>query len=550
MERSITNEFKMSGLQLLGLPDELLGAIIAQLDSAEDTIRLGHVCRRLYRLVTVSSVWRWHCVSSWNTWDLRYDLDSKISRPPLQTDWRGLYIERRQIDRRATGLFEMLLSTQQSRASRVHELAVLGDYIKDLLLRISRDTPDDAEDVLARRWYADAVLGLASRRHAVEVWRRLQRGESVELEAALGAYDQFVLGCNPRTRAIKSSLDDFAAAIREGVSGFVDFTIRQKAIRIAEHLRSEGVVGMANEEDYHALRNNFLSLALSGEDGGRRGCLPLQSVAIYCAIAQRLGVDARPSNFPRHVHAVISAPADVNLDGQPRANGAHASEEELTMYLDPFRSSDEVPAERLHTLLSRIGIPAHSHAESLGPASTLEMVLRTGRNILVSVEGVRMPGVEDTGSETEQRPDPDAAKYAALWSLFIIGDSDAAAALTRRRQVTRFLLEQLQTGYPQDVCTFAETAPSLLEGLPEQALLLELVDGLVAEDGEAKVPKPRFPGNEVAHRVGTYFEHRRYGYRGFIVGWDSRCAAAAGWIVQMRVDDLPRGRDQPFYNVV
>lgn len=540
----------MTEHQLLDMPDELLGVIINHLATAADTITFGLVCKRLYRLVIVSSVWRRHCLSSWDIWGPRFDLESKLSRPLLQTDWRGLYLERRQLDCRARDLFERLLSTQQSRASRVHELADLGDDIKNLLLRIGRHTPDDAEDVLARRWYANAVLGLACRRQAVEVWRRLQRGESVQLEEALGAYDEFVLGYNPRIHAIKSSLDEFAAVIQQGAPEFVDFTVRQKAIRIAEHLRSEGIVGMSNEEDYHALRNNFISLALSGEDGGRRGCLPLQSVAIYCAVAQRLGVDAQPSNFPRHVHAVISAAADMDLDGQPRADGNYASEEALTMYMDPFRTSEEVPAERLHTLLSRIGIPAHSHADSLGPASTLEMVLRTGRNILVSVEGVRMPGMEDTGSETEQWPDPDAAKYAALWSLFIIGDSDAAAASTRRRQVARFLLEQLQTEYPHDVGTFAETAPSLLEGLPEQALVLDLVGGLMAEDLSAKASKPRSAEHEVAHRIGTYFEHRRYGYRGFIVGWDSRCAAAAGWIVQMRVDDLPRGRNQPFYNVV
>lgn len=543
----------MVSIQLLDLPDELLELIIYQLRDAGDTVTFGLVNKRVWLLVANSPVWRRHCLSTWSSWDTRHDLENKLSQPLLQTDWRSLYFERVQTDRRAEDLFESLLATQQARASRMHELAILGADIQDFLVRLWRHTPNDADDVLARRWHAEAILSLKGRHQAVKVWSRLRAGDYVPLEDALGAYDEFVLGCVPGVEALKSNLDDLATAIRGGTPDFASLTIRQKALRISEHLRSKGVVGISDAEEYHALRNNFISLALAATDEDRKGCLPLQSVAIYCAVSRRLGIDARPSNFPRHVHAVVSAPADISLDGEPRSADVSSESETEMMHVDPFRHNEEVAQVELLAQLSQIGVPTHRYAEFLGPANELEMVLRTGRNILVSVDGLRMPGEEAPGTaDDEQQPDPDAAKYAALWSLFIQGDSDPVMATTRRRQATRYLLEKLQNDYPQDVDMYAETAPRLLEGLPEHPLVLQLIQRLIAAGREAKTPvtRPAPDADPVQHRIGTYFEHKRYGYRGFIVGWDSNCAANASWITQMRVDDLPRGRDQPFYNIV
>lgn len=543
----------MAAVQLLDLPDELLGLVITQFANVSDMITFSLVSKRLCQLVTTSPAWRRHCISTWNSWDIKHDLYTKLSKPPLWTDWHSLYLERVQIDRHAYRLFETLLATQQARASRMYELAVLGADIEDLLIRLWKGTPDNADDVLARRWHAEAILNLKRRRQAIEVWIRLQRGEHVELEDALIAYDEFVLGCAPGVDGFKSSLDGIASAIQQSTPDFDNLTIRQKATRISECLRSDGLVGMSDLGEYHALRNSFISLAVTASNANRRGCLPLQSVAIYCAVARRLGLNAQPSNFPRHVHAVISAPSDRSLDGESRTDDSSLESETEMMHMDPFRQNEEVAQEDLHGQLSQIGVPPYRYAEFLGPSNELEMVLRTGRNILVSVDGVHMPGEEPPDiEEDDQQPDPDVAKYAALWSLFIQGDSDPIMSATRRRQATRYLLEKLQSDFPQDVDMYAEVSPRLLDGLPERSLVLDLVQRLIATGREAKtpVPRPSPDADPVEHRIGTYFEHRRYGYRGFIVGWNPECAATASWIAQMRVDDLPRGRSQPFYNIV
>ena len=42
----------------------------------------------------------------------------------------------------------------------------------------------------------------------------------------------------------------------------------------------------------------------------------------------------------------------------------------------------------------------------------------------------------------------------------------------------------------------------------------------------------------------------RYDYHCVIYGWDHRCEMSDAWIQQMGVDNLPHGRNQPFYNVL
>ena len=64
------------------------------------------------------------------------------------------------------------------------------------------------------------------------------------------------------------------------------------------------------------------------------------------------------------------------------------------------------------------------------------------------------------------------------------------------------------------------------------------------------------PGREldalvVLYTGGSCIKHRKFGYRGVIVGTaDHTCMQGERWIMQMGVDDLPRGRYQPWYHVL
>lgn len=49
---------------------------------------------------------------------------------------------------------------------------------------------------------------------------------------------------------------------------------------------------------------------------------------------------------------------------------------------------------------------------------------------------------------------------------------------------------------------------------------------------------------------GVCFLHRKFGYRGVVVGHDSKCIARESWKAAMGVDELPGGEKQPFYQCI
>ncbi|KAK4497463.1 hypothetical protein PRZ48_011914 [Zasmidium cellare] len=534
----------MADNRLFELPDELLEAIVSYLPPTA-TLSFGTTSRRANKITYEPLVWRRHCRNTWRYWEKSHVLEERLELPPTRTKWRQLFNERRRIDREAQELFDQMLTTQQWRFERMEKIASWGYDVKDLLLQLRDATPDDAEDVLCRRYYANAILGQVHRATALEKWTRLQKRQMVRLEEILGAYDLFVLsGEKGDLDDMDRELDRLAAAIRARDEEFDDLSIRRKAVQIAKFLRSENLVGNPSEEDYHALRNNFISMALFDEV---HTSLPLQSVAIYCAVARRLGVNAKPSNYPQHVHAVIEAPADQTLDGRPKVP-TQGNEPEL-MHMDPWRTSEEVPNEHLTTRLTQMGAPISQHHHHLGPTSTLEIAMRTSRNIMHSVQESRerQRGI----SRRVVHPDIEAAWYSMLWSMLVLGDSNSATTLHRRRQCLPYLVDHFQAHFPEDIGLIEKFIPPMFESEREHNILMHLITTARTADRNRKAPSSRTDRTEsVRLKIGTHFKHRRYGYEGVIVGWDIKCGAEQRWMEQMRVDDLPRGREQPFYNSV
>ena len=536
----------MDNSPLRPLPDEILEAIAFYLPP-DATLSFAATCKRGNKIAYEHLIWRAHCIHDYRYWEPRHELDDMLDWPPAQTQWRQLYNERRKIDKQALKTFEEVLKTQQHRIQRIEEITKDGYDVKDVFAKVRDETPDEAEDVLARRYYANAVLGQVHRKTALEKWIRLQKRQMVSLEEVLGAYDLFVLGGRKGDLAeIDQELDRIASAVRLRDEDFENFSIRAKAVRIADYLRSENLVGNPNEDDYHALRNNFISIALFDEI---HTSLPLQSVAIYCAVARRLGVNARPSNYPSHVHAVIEAPADLTLDGKPRGPDEDKDEEPEIMHMDPWRSSEEVPRDQLTLRLEQMGAPPGQHRGYLGATSNLEITLRTGRNIMHSVQEAR-----DRARGMTRRPsypDIEAAWYSMLWSMMILGENNAATTLHRRRQCLPYLAEHFQQHFPEDLPLVESIIAPMFSGEREHHVLMHMINTNRIADRNAKAPCRRTEiEKKVDFKIGQHFQHKRYGYEGFIIGWDSMCSADTRWIHQMRVDELPRGREQPFYNVM
>jgi hemimethylated DNA binding protein len=57
--------------------------------------------------------------------------------------------------------------------------------------------------------------------------------------------------------------------------------------------------------------------------------------------------------------------------------------------------------------------------------------------------------------------------------------------------------------------------------------------------------------NALIHfKVGQVVRHKKYGYRGVITGWDSKCMAPLNWQRKNRIQTLADAENQPFYNLL
>lgn len=299
---------------------------------------------------------------------------------------------------------------------------------------------------------------------------------------------------------------------------------------------------MADNSQYHNLRNSFIGLALQG---GGQTALPLISVAIFCSVAKRLGLCAEPCGFPFHVYAVVRPQDGFTLDGKFSEEQSHSQ----LMYMDPFRSDKEVFRSDLEAQLKTMGVPVAEHEMYLGASSTADMVRRSARNIIGSIQAT--PNIHDLGVPNDSTfPELDSSLYSALWALLLLPD-DQAAPLQRARSLP-YILDNIEKQFTFDIRLAETYMLPLFEGSPYIDQLRDAIRVMRAGDSMPKQIKSRTPdiSKSVHFEIGRVFRHKRYNYQGVITGWDVECAAGETWMSQMGVDRLSRGRHQSFYHVL
>ena len=72
---------------------------------------------------------------------------------------------------------------------------------------------------------------------------------------------------------------------------------------------------------------------------------------------------------------------------------------------------------------------------------------------------------------------------------------------------------------------------------------------LEAESLAAQASAMIFQQRSFEYRLGQKVKHRVLGYRGVICGMDPLCCESEEWMNAVGVEELPRGRNQPFYQV-
>ena len=309
-------------------------------------------------------------------------------------------------------------------------------------------------------------------------------------------------------------------------------------------MRKNRFTGIDDEAHYHALPHNFIGIALQD---AQHQCLPLITVAIYCSVAQRLGLDAQPCGFPFHVHAIIKAPRGQDLDGR------HLTDQSVpqVMYMDPWNSSEETSQEGLLTQLKQMKVPPPQFSTLLGPSPVAEILRRTARNILTSVDVLS----RSTGSAiaTEQSLKfADGAFCGALWALLILAEDNDTQAGWQPDRLVSLMVQHLETRFHLDVPLFQEYVLPAIQDRRLYSNVNRAMLDIRGEDSKPKKPKYRKKGRHdtVHYKVGQVFRHKRYSYQAIITGWDEECEAGEPWITQMGVRNLPNGSHQAFYHAM
>lgn len=560
------------------LPDELIEHICFFLPLAPLSA-VQSLNARFCRIAGVPLIWRQHCLNEYRYWHKDQNIRAKLSEPALATNWRRLLASRKEHEQTVIRrTFESALSTTVGRHTMLEKVVRCGYDARDYLLR-QLEAPQNADDYLARTYWAKVALGQIERRMALREWVKLRNGESVSMERAVACVDLCVLDRSPMTLDETSEhLDQLAALFKTRHDAeYSEWTPRDRACHLGGFLKSMNLTGIENSDQWKDIRNNLISVALLEDD---HNSLPLISAVIYCAVAQRLDLRASPINYPQRVHVVVSSSSDaINLDGKPRSTQEDAldySNSTNYMFLDPSFNQPKSYDDLCHMLRVH-QVPDAQLPVFMGPCSPRNMLIRISNNMAHSTEFELQNYsriLTHPTTNLDLRPTRDLPIRPAevgwivpahiLSLIRMIFNPDPAAYVAYLPRIVQAVVEDnvLDRGAVTEY--LFPLLPDTPHGRERHANMTRLIEASYLDDTTPPDSKRRPSAisrgfnrpptadvlNEPRWRVGDYFQHARYEYVGMITGWDTRCAAEEMWIQQMNVDSLPAGREQVFYHVV
>jgi F-box protein 21 len=283
-------------------------------------------------------------------------------------------------------------------------------------------------------------------------------------------------------------------------------------------------------EAYYDLDNSFIDRVLE-----RRTGIPITLCVIYEAVARRLGVHLHPVNFPQHFVLQIT----------PGKNGPRPHPDRCI--IDAYFRGQWLTLNELNSrTFGRAAVPRVTVQ-----ARPMEVYARFLNNISLLVNRMNIERVIHTASG-EWLPIP-LLSYLYLRTLLLHLENNSFIALQQRQHDISTCIE-LQYN-PRQVLSVVEPATPCT---PQKVLypeifpmkLREMVAVREAMMGKAPGQKRRPITTNVKFSVGMVMKHKRYHYRCVIYGWDEKCVQSEDWIAQMRVDQHPPGRHQPYYNVL
>lgn len=344
---------------------------------------------------------------------------------------------------------------------------------------------------------------------------------------------------------VSARLDFLARSVLDQTPEFADLTSRQKARVIALFLKERILAGLKNDGNNYELHTNFIGLALQDR---HHPTMPLIYVAIYCCVAQRLGLRAQPCGFPFHVLAIIKPTEGFDMDGK----ATRSPEGAKAMYMDPFRSTYEVPVFDLQNRLAAMGLPMSEREALLDSSSTIDIILRTARNIINAIKTTQSHPHTGLASLAPLSINSASARYGAHWALLLLPEKKVSELMgVLRAHHLQDVMGPLRDQFFMDVGLIEPYILPIFRCL-RPFMARDTVGPIRASESEPKTAKRRTQAirTKVKYHVGQVFSHIRYHYQAVIIGWDVECGASEEWISQMRVDNLDHGRRQSFYQVL
>ncbi|KAK1978381.1 F-box domain-containing protein [Colletotrichum cereale] len=511
-------------LSLEQIPEEIIHQILHYISPEDNLLAVHPLSRRLSQTAQEPLLWRYYSLNAFRFWEPDHNLSEKLEEPASSVPWKRLFLFRKRRNAKVANLFNGILATKHGRVKKFEEICILGDDAKDFLL-IQTQTPDTADDVLARRYFSNAILASIRRGAAVRIWDDLRNEEALEawrpdqvpkvvpgrLERALAAFDMFVIQDDVGdVNDVSRVLDSLAVQFRNNHSDFDSLCVREQSLALNRWLRSNNLTGMIDPEtNYRNLRNCLIGHALRDE---AHQSLPMVSAAIFCCIGERLGLNAHCCALPGHVLAMVFANRETTLDGSRVTDPSRPIER---MYLDPYGGDAEFNKETLRHFVAQVGW--HSlDVDTMAPAAVSTMIGRLAHNIrhtnlFLTSQDVSIESLAGLGTGTALQ-NLELSVYAAAWATTLLDPGafvDVTSHFALRFNSLRFddawLVEKIYIARPQPHADVFLAAPN-----PEY--ILRLIRR--ADDQE---PMLREPQTNMEFKTGNVVRHSRYGFVGVVI---------------------------------
>ncbi|KAF7303238.1 F-box domain-containing protein [Mycena kentingensis (nom. inval.)] len=463
----------------------------------------------------VPAVWeRFYCVR------YQHDNDQLRSAPSrfhsqFNGNWRDMYYARRRLDQAALDLLDEMVRARRNRYKYAAALTAMSfdvwDALEiDCLFPVPSLFGTTQSYAITRRYWAEGAMNMILRRFAITQWGRLvdEGARSVSFVDAFSYMSCFFgktpretmalfveLGAECRTHLAKRNLQlDTESRNLQEVCAEICVFMQEKDF------------GPVSSADFYNINNHFAHAYLTTN----KRTIPISLVHVFVFLARHIGIEASPVEFPGRVLAHIPSPPGVD-----------------DFLVDVFAASIVSLRTDLPEMLMHIGVPPDNIERYISPCGAGPMLLRSARNIFASLR--------HTGTV------PQAAVYVTVCIHLLLASEP---------QLVAHLLSSVPPLDPLYCSTFLADLQPFLHG-PSARLLEKLCEGALEQEAvDAEIIRARDPDRKVAHYVGMAFEHRVYGYTASIVGWDAQCTATEEWRAAMKVADLARGANQPFYHVL